>query len=56
MEKKGLDIDGDTPADKKTTKSLQEAHRQSIERCIQSLEYYTHCENKTGSSQSCMGM
>ena len=56
MEKKGLDIDGDTPADKKTTKSVQEARRQSIERCIQSLEHYTYCEDKTCSSQSCMKM
>ena len=30
MEKNGLDIDVVTSADKKTTKSVQEAHRQSI--------------------------
>ena len=56
MEKNGLDVDVVTSADKKTTKSVQEAHRQSIERCIQSLEHYTYCEDKTCSSQSCMKM
>ena len=54
IENKDLDIDGDTPPDEETTISAQEARRQSIERCIQSLEHYTHCEDKTCSSQSCM--
>ena len=43
MEKKGLNKDGDTPDDEKTAKSAQEARKQSLECCMQSLEHYTLC-------------
>ena len=49
-------VDGDTSADKKTTESVQKAGSQSIERCIQDLEHYTYCEDKTCSSRGCMKM
>ena len=56
MEKKELSIDGDTPTDKKTAMIAKETRRQSMERCVQSLEHCTYCEDKTCSYQSCMKM
>ena len=55
MEKLGLDIDSDPPTaggapttntDKKSSVNAQEARRQSIERCIKSLEHATYCDDK----------
>lgn len=56
MEKLGLDIEGDAPGDKKTAVTAQEARRQSIERCIKSLEHATYCDEKHCQSQSCIKM
>ena len=56
MEKLGLDIDNDPPAAKKSTVNAQEARRQSIERCIKSLEHATYCDDKQCQIQSCIKM
>lgn len=64
MEKLGLDIDNDPPSAasnnnptaKKATINAQEARRQSIERCIKSLEHATYCDDKQCQIQSCIKM
>ena len=57
MEKLGLDIDSDVnPASKKVTPSTQESRRLSIERCIESLDHATYCDDKQCALPTCIKM
>lgn len=55
MEKLGLDLDEESPNDLKQT-NPQEARKQSIQRCIQSLVHACRCTESQCRQPSCMKM
>lgn len=55
MEKLGLDLDEESPNDMKQT-NPQEARKQSIQRCIQSLVHACRCMDQTCRQPSCLKM
>lgn len=55
MEKLGLDLDEESPNDLKQT-NPQEARKQSIQRCIQSLVHACRCQEQQCRQPSCLKM
>lgn len=55
MEKLGLDLDEESPNDLKQT-NPQEARKQSIQRCIQSLVHACRCQEQQCRQPSCIKM